>query len=168
MSWLTERAARRRQPRPYAVADLAAALGLNPADDRLTSQLVHALDMSRGWVLRCRTLGLTEAQADEWAIRCGIHPGDVWPRWGDNLRGVALVNANRKQCPKGHQYDRVDANGRRRCSECLRDNTAHWRKSRKTQAIGVITDALDPCCDAAECTCLDRTIPAPLRQEPTP
>lgn len=137
MSWLSERTQQRRA-RPYRVADLAEAIGLNPGDPKLTSQLVRRLGMSRGWVLRCRTLGLTEAQADEWAIRAGIHPGDVWDRWYDGLKGVALVNANRKTCPDGHPYDRVDSNGFRRCSACWRAQWRRYKKSRKPLVTGLL------------------------------
>ncbi|CAB5217700.1 hypothetical protein UFOVP209_6 [uncultured Caudovirales phage] len=25
--------------------------------------------------------GLTDRQADNWAIRCGYHPAEIWPEW---------------------------------------------------------------------------------------
>jgi hypothetical protein len=27
--------------------------------------------------------GLSDAVADRWAIRCGNHPGEIWPAWFD-------------------------------------------------------------------------------------
>lgn len=152
MSWLSDRLETRGTRRPYPVADLAAALGLRAEDPRLTSKLALTLGLNRGWVLRCRRLGLTEQQADEWATRAGIHPGDVWPRWFDGLRGAALVNANRSTCPRGHPYDRVDSQGRRRCSTCHNENVRRYKKSKKTQVAAVITGLIDPCCDDYECT----------------
>jgi hypothetical protein len=34
------------------------------------------------------------------------------------------VNARKTKCPKGHQYDMVDAAGRRRCSICVKARRA--------------------------------------------
>lgn len=139
-SWLSERAGRRERPRPYPVTDLAVAIGLRPDDPRLTSQLVAALGMSRGWVLRCRTLGLSETQADEWATRAGVHPMSIWPRWGSGLRGLALVEANRDRCRCGRPYDRRDSRGRRVCRACGRERVARFReKSRNSLVVAVVT-----------------------------
>jgi hypothetical protein len=80
VSKTAERWARMR-PRPLGVDALARALGLSPADPRLSSKLARRLDLDRGWVLRCRRFGLTSRQADRWAIRAGLHPDDVWPDW---------------------------------------------------------------------------------------
>jgi hypothetical protein len=30
-----------------------------------------------------RDLGLSDLVADRWAVRCGKHPGEVWPGWFD-------------------------------------------------------------------------------------
>lgn len=106
---------RGRTPRPYPVAALARAIGLDPAD---THGLTLALGIDRSWVKRYRHHGLTDAQADTWACRAGLHPADVWPRWGDELHGVALLNANRATCPAGHPYDTIDARGWRACTTC--------------------------------------------------
>lgn len=34
-------------------------------------------------VATARTEGLTDVQADHWAIRCGLHPSEVWDDWAD-------------------------------------------------------------------------------------
>ena len=34
---------------------------------------------------RAYTKGLTDRQADQWAIRLGYHPGEIWPDWFDRL-----------------------------------------------------------------------------------
>lgn len=34
-------------------------------------------------ISRARRDGLSDLQADRWAIRCDIHPVLVWPEWGD-------------------------------------------------------------------------------------
>lgn len=132
LSWLTDRAQHRKAPRPYTVDALAVAIGLNPNDDRLTSQLVTELQLSRGWVLRCRTLGLTYWQADDWATRAGIHPTRAWPRFADDLHGVALVNANKQTCVRGHPLDRVNTRGERYCSVCHLHVVARYKKTRKS------------------------------------
>lgn len=65
-------------PRPYDVASLARMLGVRPAD---STALAVAVGIGRRWVRRYRDIGLTEAQADRWATRCGFHPGDIWAHW---------------------------------------------------------------------------------------
>lgn len=154
-SWLARQLER---PRPYPVDRLAVAVGLHLSDPHLTSKLAITLGMNRGWVRRCRTLGLDEEQADRWACRAGIHPADVWPRFGE-LRGMAAVNAHKARCPKGHRYDAVDAHGRRRCSACRLVTLRRYRakklgKTQVTAAIAVDADDFvpDACCDGWECT----------------
>lgn len=71
--------------RPYPVAALARAIGLDADDPHLTSKLVARLGLDRRWVRRCRRLGLTVAGADHWATLCGLHPAQVWPEWGAEL-----------------------------------------------------------------------------------
>lgn len=114
MSWLTTQMERRRKP--YPVAPLAEALGLRLDDPHLTGRLALHLDMNRGWVRRCRRLGLTAEQADVWAARAGLPSSYVWPAIASDLRGAALINANKLACPHGGSYTWVDAEGARRCS----------------------------------------------------
>jgi hypothetical protein len=77
-------------PRPFAVADLARRLGINPAD---TKSLHLAVGITRRWIRRYRTCGLTARQADIWACRVGLHPLDIWPHWADldpDIDGITL------------------------------------------------------------------------------
>lgn len=126
-------------PRPYDVADLARALGLDPAD---THALALAVGVGRRWVRRYRTVGLTEAQADRWATRAGLHALDVWPRWSPgHCHGAARANAARTRCPQGHPYDAHDNRGRRVCRPCIAERVRRHRARRaKTQARTVVTE----------------------------
>lgn len=65
-------------PRPYDVATLARALGLDPAD---TAGIARRVGVGRRWVRRYRRVGLTARQADQWATRAGLWPEHVWPHW---------------------------------------------------------------------------------------
>lgn len=130
MSWLEEQ--RTRGIRPFPVERLAVRVGLDPGDRELTGKLALRLGMDRGWVRRCRALGLTEDQADVWAAKLGFTLGEVWPAWWTGLRGIALVNANRLTCRSGHPLDTVDSAGWRRCSTCRR---AQWRQAKKSRKI---------------------------------
>lgn len=122
--------------RPFPVAALARALGLDPAD---TGRLALRLGMNRRTVARARPVGLTVVQADEWALRAGLLPGEVWPAWNRvELRGVALVNAAKETCGSGHPLDRVDAAGARRCTPCPRAAVARYRQ-RKMLVVRVMT-----------------------------
>jgi hypothetical protein len=59
-------------PRPYAIEPLLEAAGI----DRISS-------LGPNWsrdLHRLKKLGgMTERQADKWACRFWLHPGDVWP-----------------------------------------------------------------------------------------
>lgn len=70
--------------RPYPVAALAVAMGLDPDDPHLTSRLVTTLGLERSWVRRCRQVGLSARSADHWAARAGLHADIVWPGWWDD------------------------------------------------------------------------------------
>lgn len=130
-----------KDPRPFAVAPLARALGIRPEH---TAALVLRLSIGRRWVRRYRDIGLTIRQADQWAARAGLHPAEVWPIWEDldRLRGVALRNAARETCPAQHPYDGVDSRGYRTCSRCKRDGVRQLRakKSANTQVTTLATD----------------------------
>lgn len=71
-------AAPRGEPRPYPFEALEAILGGAGASARALAQ---RLSISHRSVSRWRRSGLTEAQADELAVRCGMHPCQVWPEW---------------------------------------------------------------------------------------
>jgi hypothetical protein len=43
---------------------------------------------------------------------------------GAALRGTAARRAAQTHCPQGHPYDLVDSHGRRRCTQCVRDQAA--------------------------------------------
>lgn len=63
--------------RPYPLEALAGRLGAAGGPTALASQL----DVSVRNIYRWRRIGLTEAQADEFAVRCGLHPCEVWDWW---------------------------------------------------------------------------------------
>lgn len=65
-------------PRPYPVAALARALGLDATD---TAGIALQVGIGRRWVRRYRLVGLTARQADTWATRAGHHVLDVWLTW---------------------------------------------------------------------------------------
>lgn len=134
MSWLEQQRARATL-RPYPVSALARVLGLDPED---TGNLSLQLRLNRRTVNRYRALGLTGDQADEWACRAGLNPGEVWDHWWANLRGMALVNAGKETCREGHPLDRLDAAGRRRCTPCPRAAARRYRE-RKSLLLGVMT-----------------------------
>lgn len=102
--------------RPYPVAALAEALGIDPGD---TAALAQAVQVDRSWIKRYRHRGLTEQQADRWATAAGLHPLTVWPRWADDtLPPAALANVHKTRCPRGHPYDGRDSRGFRVCFTC--------------------------------------------------
>jgi hypothetical protein len=55
---------------PAGLAALAEIMGINHRNTR-----------------RLQTLGLTERQADHYAVRAGFHPSDIWPSWFDDAPG---------------------------------------------------------------------------------
>lgn len=138
-SWLEQQRARGTL-RPYPVSALARAVGLDPVDPELTGRLALRLSLNRRSVARYRALGLTADQADEWAVRAGFNPGEVWDHWWTNLRGMALVNAGKEMCRDGHPLDRLDAAGFRRCGPCPRAAVKRYRE-RKSQARTLIVPA---------------------------
>lgn len=124
-------------PRPYDVADLAHALGLDPAD---THALATTIGIGRRWIRRYRDAGLTERQAETWALAAGLHPEEVWPRWAPlHVAGVAATNYARTRCPAGHRYDGTDSRGFRTCSTCHADAVRRHRA--KTHVRTLVTGA---------------------------
>ena len=136
MSWLDDQRARGTL-RPYPVATLARTMGLDLTDRELTGRLALQLRLNRRTVARYAGLGLTSTQADEWACRAGLNPGEVWDHWWTNLRGMALVNAGKETCRVGHPLDRLDAAGRRRCGPCPLAAAKRYRE-RKNLVIAVM------------------------------
>lgn len=135
-SWLDEQRARGTL-RPYPVPTLARTMGLDLTDRELTGRLALQLRLNRRTVARYAGLGLTSTQADEWACRAGLNPGEVWDHWWTNLRGMALVNAGKETCRAGHRLDRLDAAGRRRCGPCPLAAARRYRE-RKNLVIAVM------------------------------
>jgi len=45
-------------------------------------------------------------------------------------RGVCAVHAAQTRCPQGHPYDHVTAQGRRRCTRCMREQAERYRVAR--------------------------------------
>ena len=64
------------QPRPYPLQGLEKALRWPPPGRLAMKLVVHPRQ-----VYRWRKYGLTAEQADELAVRCGLHPAEVWPDW---------------------------------------------------------------------------------------
>lgn len=65
----------RGTPRPYPFAELEAAAGGS------ASCLCRLLRISWATLGRLRSAGLSEEQADRFAVRLGLHPAEVWPGW---------------------------------------------------------------------------------------
>lgn len=78
--------ARPGAPRPYDLASLVERAGTAGAH-----QLAARLRVSGSTLLDLAVFGLTEDQADVFATRVGLHPGEVWPRWWeiDDYAGAA-------------------------------------------------------------------------------
>jgi len=64
------------RPRPWPMGPLLeAAKCPNP------TALGRKVSGSGSAVRIAAQLGLTDQEADRWAIRCGLHPAEVWPDW---------------------------------------------------------------------------------------
>lgn len=53
--------------------------------------LMRQLGYSGGTLSQAAVVGLTDAQADRWAVASGMHPAEVWPGWTD--AGLTVVDA---------------------------------------------------------------------------
>lgn len=118
----------------FPIEDLAAALrvdlgvsgGHRPGDPVSgLALLAEMVGVSYSTVQRRQRDGLSERDADEWAIRCGLQPELVWPgllhvEEPEQLVGAAAANAAKSRCPRGHRYD-FDLRGWRFCRPCSRD-----------------------------------------------
>lgn len=62
--------------RPYPLQTLEKALGWPPV-----GRVAMLLALHPNQVRRWRSTGLTAAQADVLAVRCGLHPAEVWRDW---------------------------------------------------------------------------------------
>ena len=51
------------------------------------SQLSFWAGVSGEAVKRAAEEGLTDLEADRWAVACGLHPSQVWPRWDEHGLG---------------------------------------------------------------------------------
>jgi hypothetical protein len=72
------------EPRPFDLASLERSIELQPSSftGRITDEdRALAFGVSREQAWRYRRHGLTERQADELAVRVGLHPGNVWRDW---------------------------------------------------------------------------------------
>lgn len=101
--------------------------------------LADRLDVSVSTIKRLARAGLTDAQADRYAIALGHMPHQVWPDlWWQNspesggIWGAAARNEAKTACPRGHEYDRLDAAGKRRCSICHRAVCRRYRDRKKS------------------------------------
>lgn len=65
------------EPRPYPVEQLL------EAADATVATLAQRCGVPDRTLYRWCDQGLTEGQADELAVRAGLHPGEVWPSWWD-------------------------------------------------------------------------------------
>ena len=65
----------RKQPRPFLLQSLLDQLQTKP------STWASRWGVSGTDLKRYMAEGLTEYQADRYAVRAGLHPGDVWPEW---------------------------------------------------------------------------------------
>lgn len=67
-----------KAPRPgsFALAELERAVGRFSGED-----MAEVLGTTTRTIFRLRRAGMSYVQADRYAVRAGLHPGDVWPQW---------------------------------------------------------------------------------------
>lgn len=71
---------RRTAPRIYPAQPL-----IDAAREPNDYTLMHRLGISGYTLVTARAEGLTEVQADTWAVRLGWHPSNIWPNeWWDH------------------------------------------------------------------------------------
>lgn len=68
-----------RSPRPFALAPLLDRLRRDYGLDETEARAL--VDTGAETWRRASREGLTIWTADAWAIRCGLHPAEVWPDW---------------------------------------------------------------------------------------
>lgn len=113
----------------YPLADLVRASGLSEA------ALARKVRLAGSTLKLARERGLTEAAADRYAVRAGLHPLEVWPEMVDEAyRPCAAVGCERRFIPtrKGHVY--CSRNCRDRVSERLRYHRDPAHAARKRAA----------------------------------
>lgn len=72
----------------FPLEALAVSLGIQLGrQERGIRVLAEQIGVSRGHVHRLRREGLSERQADRFAIRAGTHPAIVWPAWEQERAG---------------------------------------------------------------------------------
>ena len=81
----TRHTPRCRDGRRWPVAPLAERLG---PDD-----LVRRLRSSHRDMAEFTAHGIPDAMADRWAVRCGLHPSEIWPEWADE--GLTVIDRAR-------------------------------------------------------------------------
>lgn len=99
-AWHPRRAS--AQPRPWPVEPLLEAAALGP------DQLLARLRLSGRQRQNAFTWGLTDREADRWACKLSLHPGQVWPRWFDIYTDRALLHVSVLEGRRRRQ-DRIDA-----------------------------------------------------------
>lgn len=50
--------------------------------------------------------------------------------------GVAAQNAAKTLCPKGHEFDVLNYQGRRQCLVCRREYDARWKRNHRRAKVG--------------------------------
>lgn len=118
------------EPR-YPLAPLMAAAGV-----RSMQELRSIFPMNGAMYRRVLHEGLSEIQADRWAVRLGLLPGEVWVEWHED----AMVACAATDCPE--RFVPVQDHQRFCSSTCSsrqrrRDRFAadpRYRKARKAQA----------------------------------
>jgi hypothetical protein len=58
---------------------------INKHPQHTQTQLAELLDISTASIVRWKTTNctLTEWECDKYAIKLGLHPGNIWPNWFD-------------------------------------------------------------------------------------
>lgn len=135
----------------YPIEPLAEALGVTlgriggyqpDAPTEGLAALARSIGASLSTAKRIRKEGLTDAQADRYAVAAGTLPELLWPDWYSQLdqarlTGAAAHNATKTACPAGHPYDVRTTDGRRRCSTCRLSSVvrSRHRQSRTVQCL---------------------------------
>lgn len=65
--------AQKLEQHPWPLAPLLAMVTVD--------NVARVLGVSGATLAHAREHGLTDRQADTWAVRCGLHPAMVWPGW---------------------------------------------------------------------------------------
>lgn len=101
------------------------------------AELGELLGVSRTTLRRRRSTGIGIDEADEWALRLGLLPHEVWPRWYAVMatQGAAAANAGKLACPQGHPYSGLDNRGYRICTPCRTATVRQLRANPQASAL---------------------------------